>query len=62
MRRIALSRSSPDEFLYGRSGYLSTLFFLRRELGDQCIDDSLITEVTYTPCFSLDKCQKMYFS
>ena len=45
MRRIALSRSTPDEYLYGRSGYLSCLLFVRREIGDHVIDDSLITEV-----------------
>ena len=45
MKKIALSRSTPDEYLYGRAGYLYTLMFLRRELGHNIIDSQLITEV-----------------
>jgi hypothetical protein len=45
MKKNALSHSNPDEYLYGRSGYLYTLMFLRRELGHNAIDTQLITEV-----------------
>jgi hypothetical protein len=45
MKKNALSHSKPDEYLYGRSGYLYTLMFLRRELGHNVIDTQLITEV-----------------
>jgi lantibiotic modifying enzyme len=45
MKRNALSSSNPDEYLYGRAGYLYTLMFLRRELGHHVIDTQLITDV-----------------
>jgi len=45
MKKNALSRSNPDEYLYGRAGYLYTLMFLRREIGQNVIDPQLITEV-----------------
>ena len=45
MRKTALSRSNPDEYLYGRAGYLYTLMFLMREIGHNVIDPQLITEV-----------------
>ena len=45
MKRNALSHSNPDEYLYGRAGYLYTLMFLRRELGGNVIDPQLITDI-----------------
>lgn len=45
MKSNALSRSNPDEYLYGRAGYLYTLMFLRREMGQNIIDSQLITEI-----------------
>ena len=45
LKNIALNRSTPDEYLYGRSGYLFTLMFLRRELGNEIVPTSLVTEV-----------------
>ena len=45
MKNIALSHSQPDEYLYGRAGYLYTLLFLRREINPQIIEDQLVTEV-----------------
>lgn len=41
----ALSRSNPDEYLYGRSGYLYTLMFLRRELGRDVIDKQHVIDI-----------------
>ncbi len=55
MKRNALSYSNPDEYLYGRSGYLYTLMFLRREIGDNIIDTQLITEVFETMIKSGEK-------
>jgi hypothetical protein len=45
MKKHALSHSNPDEYLYGRAGYLYTLMFLRRKIGHNVIDAQLITEV-----------------
>jgi hypothetical protein len=45
MKKNALSHSNPDEYLYGRAGYLYTLMFLRKEIGHNVIDSQLITEV-----------------
>ena len=46
MKHDALDMSKPDEYLYGRAGYLFTLMFLRKELGPTSIDTSLISEVS----------------
>ena len=45
MKDSALHDSNPDEYLYGRAGYLYTLMFLRKEIRDNIIDNQLITEV-----------------
>lgn len=45
MKDNALSNSNPDEYLYGRSGYLYTLMFLRREIGSDIIDKQLVIDV-----------------
>ncbi|CAF1200758.1 unnamed protein product [Rotaria sordida] len=45
MKRNALSHSNPDEYLYGRAGYLYTLMFLRREIGHHVIDAQHITDI-----------------
>jgi hypothetical protein len=45
MKKTALSHSTPDEYLYGRAGYLYTVMFLRREIGHNVIDNQLVTEV-----------------
>ncbi|CAF3030419.1 unnamed protein product [Rotaria socialis] len=45
MKTNALSHSVPDEFLYGRAGYLFTLMFLRREIGEHAVDPQIITEI-----------------
>jgi len=45
VKKNALSHSNPDEYLYGRAGYLYTLMFLRKEIGHNVIDSQLITEV-----------------
>ena len=45
MRRHILNPSNPDEYLYGRAGYLYTLMFLRRELGQQVVDNQLVTDI-----------------
>jgi hypothetical protein len=45
MKDDALSDSKPDEYLYGRSGYLYTLMFLRREIGNDIIDKQLVIDV-----------------
>ncbi len=45
MKKNALSHSNPDEYLFGRAGYLYTLMFLRREIGHPAIDTQLITDV-----------------
>lgn len=45
MKKNALSHSNPDEYLYGRAGYLYTLMFLRQEIGEHVIDPQLITEI-----------------
>ncbi len=55
MKRNILHLSNPDEYLYGRAGYLYTLLFLRRELGHQVIDNQLITEVFQTMIKSGEK-------
>lgn len=35
----------PDEYLYGRAGYLYTLMFIRENLRPDLIDPMLITDV-----------------
>ncbi|CAF0937397.1 unnamed protein product [Rotaria sordida] len=45
MKKHALSHSNPDEYLYGRAGYLYTLIFLQREIGHHVIDNQHITDV-----------------
>lgn len=45
MKKNALNPSNPDEHLYGRAGYLYTLMFLRREIGQQAVDVQTITDV-----------------
>ena len=40
-----LPSSLPDELLYGRAGYLYTLLYLRRELGDSSIPSMVIRQV-----------------
>jgi len=45
MKNDALSNSVPDEHLYGRSGYLYTLMFLRKEIGSDIIDKQLVIDV-----------------
>jgi len=40
-----LPSSLPDELLYGRAGYLYTLLYLRRELGDTAIPSMVIRKV-----------------
>jgi hypothetical protein len=55
MKKNALSYSNPDEYLYGRSGYLYTLMFLRREIEHNVIDTQLITEVFETMIKSGEK-------
>lgn len=46
MKKNALHSSQPDEYLYGRAGYLYTLMFLRREINPKIIEDQLITDVS----------------
>ncbi|CAF3930299.1 unnamed protein product [Adineta steineri] len=45
MKNQALSHSNPDEYLYGRSGYLYTLMFLRKEIGHNIIDSQHVTDI-----------------
>ncbi|CAF1337514.1 unnamed protein product, partial [Didymodactylos carnosus] len=45
MKNSVLSRSNPDEYLYGRAGYLYALIFLRKEVSSEIIDSQLITDV-----------------
>jgi hypothetical protein len=53
MKNDALSNSKPDEYLYGRSGYLYTLLFLRREIGNDIIDKQLVIDVTKSLIFEI---------
>ena len=55
MRSNALKSSNPDEYLYGRAGYLYTLMFLRREIGQHVVDTQLITDVFQTMIKSGEK-------
>jgi hypothetical protein len=48
MKNDALSDSQPDEYLYGRSGYLYTLMFLRKEIRNDIIDKQLVIDVNQT--------------
>jgi hypothetical protein len=50
MKNDALSNSNPDEYLYGRSGYLYTLMFLRREIGSDIIDKQIVIDVNKIFC------------
>ena len=45
VKNEALRQSTPDEFLYGRAGYLYTLMYLRKQFGVNAIETQLITEV-----------------
>ncbi|CAF0750820.1 unnamed protein product [Adineta ricciae] len=45
MKKQAMSRSTPDEHLYGRAGYLYTLMYLRRELGHHAVDNQHVTDI-----------------
>ena len=48
MSSQVLSDSSlPDEFLFGRSGYLFALLFVRHHLGVATIDQSLVLQVDF---------------
>ncbi len=53
MKNDALNDSNPDEYLYGRSGYLYTLMFLRREIGSDIIDKQLVTDVNKDLIFEI---------
>ena len=55
MRSNALRSSTPDEYLYGRAGYLYALMFLRKEIGPQVVDTQLITDVFQTMIKSGEK-------
>lgn len=37
--------SLPDEMLYGRAGYLFSLFFVQQQLGNEKIDPGIINQV-----------------
>ncbi|CAF3305988.1 unnamed protein product [Rotaria socialis] len=45
MKDDAASDSKPDEFLYGRTGYLYSLIFVRRKIRSDIIDNRIVTEV-----------------
>ncbi|KAI0227925.1 LanC-like protein 2 [Lamellibrachia satsuma] len=38
----------PDEFLFGRVGYLFALLFVQRHLGEECVNPDLISVVFHT--------------
>lgn len=42
---VCSSSSLPDEMLYGRAGYLYTLIYLRRELGEASVPQNAIDKV-----------------
>lgn len=52
MKKQALRHSEPDEHLYGRAGYLYTLMYLRRELGQHAVDSQHITDVSESDALS----------
>lgn len=45
MKDNALNPANPDEYLYGRSGYLYSLMFLRKAIRNDIIDNHIVTEV-----------------
>jgi hypothetical protein len=53
MKDDALSNSKPDEYLYGRSGYLYTLMFLRQEIDNDIIDKQLVIDVNKNLIFKI---------
>ncbi|CAF1179816.1 unnamed protein product [Rotaria sp. Silwood1] len=55
MKKNALSLSNPDEYLYGRAGYLYALMFLRKEIGQHIIDAQHITDIFETMIKSGEK-------
>lgn len=45
IKHDVLSDSNPDEYLYGRAGYLYALMFLRKEIRNDIIDNQFVTEI-----------------
>jgi hypothetical protein len=45
MKNDALDVTKPDEYLYGRAGYLYSLMYLREQIRSDIIDAQLITDV-----------------
>ena len=45
MKNDALEATKPDEYLYGRAGYLYSLVFLREQIRSDLVDAQLITDV-----------------
>lgn len=45
MKNDALDVTKPDEYLYGRAGYLYSLMFLREQIRSDIIDAQLVTDV-----------------
>lgn len=43
---INLKSDIPDEVLYGRAGYLSSVLFVRKHIAPDCIDTSIILQVS----------------
>ncbi|XP_067928637.1 lanC-like protein 2 isoform X2 [Watersipora subatra] len=42
---VCASKSLPNEMLYGRAGYLYTLLYLQREIGESCVPKQAIVDV-----------------
>lgn len=45
--KVCSSTSLADEMLYGRAGYLCSLLYLRREIGDSLTIQKTIKQVLY---------------
>jgi hypothetical protein len=43
--------SLPDEFLFGRVGYLFALLFVRQHLGEEVVNNSILSKVSQVSVF-----------
>ena len=46
-QQVLTDASLPDELLFGRSGYLLALLFVRHHLGTESVPQTVIRQVSY---------------
>ena len=54
LQNQALRDEVPNEMLYGKIGYLYALLFVRKHLGDDCIEDGVVEKVSMWDIVTFD--------